>query len=62
MAKFLAVAAVLAWLFGTALLVAPAGFYAPTGIVVTPMMATIAQVVLGSLFARFLVRRREQPA
>jgi len=40
---FLTVAAVLAWLFGTALLVAPAGFYAPAGIVITPMVATIAQ-------------------
>ena len=43
MSIFLTVAAVLAWLFGVALLVAPAGFYAPTGIAMTPMVATIAQ-------------------
>lgn len=40
---FLAVAAVLAWLFGAALLAAPAQFYAPTGIQMTPMLATVAQ-------------------
>jgi hypothetical protein len=40
---FLSIAAVLAWLFGTALLAAPANFYAPTGIPMTPMIATIAQ-------------------
>lgn len=40
---FMAIAAVLAWLFGAALLVAPAQFYAPTGIEMTPMIATVAQ-------------------
>jgi hypothetical protein len=40
---FLAVAAVLAWLFGAALLFAPGPFYAPTGIAMTPLLATIAQ-------------------
>jgi hypothetical protein len=40
---FLAVAAVLAWLFGTALLLAPGPFYAPTGITMTPMLGTVAQ-------------------
>lgn len=40
---FLAVAAVLAWLFGTMLILAPARFYAPTGIALTPMLATLAQ-------------------
>ena len=40
---FLAIAAVLAWLFGLMLLVAPTQFYAPVGIVMTPMAATIAQ-------------------
>jgi hypothetical protein len=40
---FLAVAAVLAWLFGAALIAAPAAFYKPTGIDMTPMLATVAQ-------------------
>jgi len=40
---FLALAAVLAWIFGAALLFAPATFYAPTGIEMTPMIATLAQ-------------------
>ena len=40
---FLAIAAVLAWLFGGALLLAPGPFYAPTGIAITPMLATVAQ-------------------
>src|SRR5215510_7269225 len=40
---FLAVAAVLAWLFGAGLLLAPAGFYKPTGIEMTPLLATVAQ-------------------
>jgi hypothetical protein len=40
---FLAIAAVLAWLFGAALLFAPGGFYKPTGIEMTPLLATIAQ-------------------
>lgn len=40
---FLGFAAVLAWLFGAMLLFMPAQFYAPTGIVMTPMLATLAQ-------------------
>ncbi len=40
---FLAITAVLAWLFGLALLLQPAKFYAPTGIAMTPLIATIAQ-------------------
>src|SRR5690242_9413155 len=43
MKLFLAIAAILAWLFGAALLLAPAQFYAPTGIAMTPMIATIAE-------------------
>jgi hypothetical protein len=43
MRLFLAVAAVLAWLFGGLLLLAPAHFYAPTGMVMTPLLATVAQ-------------------
>jgi len=40
---FLSIAAVLAWIFGGALLLAPGPFYAPTGIAITPMLATVAQ-------------------
>ena len=40
---FLAIAAILAWLFGAALLFAPMQFYAPAKIEMTPMLATIAQ-------------------
>lgn len=43
MKLFLSIAAVLAWLFGGALLLAPAKFYEPTGISFTPMLGTIAQ-------------------
>ena len=43
MKVFLAIAAILAWLFGAALLFAPAEFYKPTGIEMTPMIATLAQ-------------------
>ena len=40
---FISVAAILAWLFGAMLLLIPGKFYAPTGIVMTPMLATLAQ-------------------
>ena len=40
---FLSIAAVLAWLFGAMLLLAPGPFYAPTGLAMTPMVATVAQ-------------------
>lgn len=43
MRVFLSVAAVLAWIFGGALLLVPAEFYRPTGIALTPMLATLAQ-------------------
>ena len=43
MKVFLAIAAILAWLFGAMLLLVPAEFYSPTGIAMTPMTATIAQ-------------------
>lgn len=57
---FLSIAAVLAWLFGAGLLLAPEGFYAPLHTTITPLIATIAQahgatlVGLGTLnwFAR----------
>jgi hypothetical protein len=40
---FLSIAAVLAWLFGAMLLLAPGPFYAPTGLTMTPMVAPVAQ-------------------
>ena len=43
MKLFISIAAVLAWLFGAMLLFAPAGLYAPAGIEMTPMIATLAQ-------------------
>jgi hypothetical protein len=43
MTTFLGIAAVLAWIFGAGLVLAPAGFYKPTGIEMTPLVATIAQ-------------------
>lgn len=43
MRVLLGVAAVLAWIFGALLLVMPGPFYAPTGITMTPMLATVAQ-------------------
>ena len=43
MKLFLAIAGVLAWLFGATLLLAPGQFYAPTGLALTPVLATLAQ-------------------
>ena len=40
---FLSIAAVLAWMFGAMLLTMPAKFYEPTGMTLTPMLATLAQ-------------------
>ena len=40
---FLMIAAALAWLIGAALLLVPEQFYLPTGIAMTPMIATVAQ-------------------
>lgn len=40
---FLSIAAVLSWLFGAMLLLAPGPFYAPTGLAMTPIVATVAQ-------------------
>lgn len=47
---FLAIAAILAWLFGIMLLFMPAQFYQPAGIVMTPMLATVAQAHGANLF------------
>ncbi|HYM41203.1 MAG TPA: hypothetical protein VET46_00420 [Steroidobacteraceae bacterium] len=43
MRLFLSIAAILAWLFGAALLLAPAKFYEPIGVSYTPMLGTVAQ-------------------
>lgn len=43
MRLFISIAAVMALLFGAALLLVPAQFDAPTGIAFTPMLGTIAQ-------------------
>lgn len=43
MKLFLSISAVLAWLFGIGLLFFPNQFNAPLGIVMTPILATVAQ-------------------
>ncbi len=43
MKLFLSIAGLLAWLFGAMLLFVPGQFYQPTGMVLTPMLATLAQ-------------------
>ena len=50
MKLFMSIAAVLAWLFGAALLLAPAKFYEPTGIALSPLLATVAQAHGATLF------------
>jgi hypothetical protein len=40
---FLAISAILAWIFGLGQLLAPSKFYAPMGNELTPMLATMAQ-------------------
>ena len=50
MKLFLAIAAILAWIFGLGQLLAPAKFYAPMGVEFTPMLATIAQTLGANLF------------
>jgi hypothetical protein len=60
----LAIAAILAWIFGAALLLAPDKFYAPTGMVLTPMLATLAQAHGATLFGlgviNWLARKAEK--
>ena len=46
MKLFLAIAAILAWLFGAILIAIPEPFYQPTGIAMTPLLATIAHLVV----------------
>src|SRR5262245_44877280 len=50
MKLFLSIAAVLAWIFGAGLLLAPDKFYAPMGITMTPILATIVQAHGATLF------------
>jgi hypothetical protein len=58
---FLIVAAVLAWIFGAALLFASPMFYAPMGIAVTPAIAVTAQaqgaILVGLGVVNWLARR-----
>jgi hypothetical protein len=49
MKLFLAISAVLAWIFGLAQLLAPAKFYAPMGVELSPLLATIAQMLGANL-------------
>lgn len=61
---FLAISGILAWLFGAALILAPAAFYAPTGIVMTPLIATVAQAhgttLIGLGLVNFLARNSDR--
>jgi hypothetical protein len=40
---FISISAVLAWMIGALLIIAPEKLYAPAGIAMTPLLATIAQ-------------------
>jgi hypothetical protein len=64
MRTFVAIAAVLAWCFGLALLVSPADFYKPTGIAMTPLIATLAQAhgatLVGLGTVNWLARKAEK--
>ncbi|HZP18083.1 MAG TPA: hypothetical protein VFB00_08970 [Terriglobales bacterium] len=62
MKVFLAITATLAWIFGIALLLAPAKFYAPMGLVLTPMLATIAQAHGATLFGLGVINWRARSA
>jgi len=64
MKVFLSIAAILAWIFGAMLLFVPEKFYAPTGLNLTPMLATLAQAhgatLIGLGFIDWLARRAER--
>ncbi len=64
MKTFLAMASILAWLFGAMLLIIPAKFYEPTGVAMTPMLATIAEAhgatLVGLGVVDFLARRADE--
>ncbi len=61
---FLSITAALAWLFGLALLLQPAKFYEPTGIAMTPLVATLAQAhgatLVGLGFVNWLARNADR--
>ena len=63
MRLFLLIAGVLACIFGAALILVPTQFYQPTGIAMTPLIATIAQAHGATLFGlgvfNILVRRAD---
>jgi hypothetical protein len=52
---FISIAAILGWFFGAALLFVPVEFYKPTGIVMTPMIATLPQAHGATLIGLSLV-------
>jgi len=60
---FLLIAGVLACIFGAALILVPTQFYQPTGIAMTPLIATIAQAHGATLFGlgvfNILVRKAD---
>jgi len=64
MKVFLAIAAILAWFFGAMLLFIPASVYIPTGITVTPTLATLAPTLgatlLGLGIINWLARRADK--
>lgn len=63
MRLFLLIAGVLACIFGAALILVPTQFYQPTGIAMTPLIATIAQAHGATLFGlgvfNILVRKAD---
>jgi hypothetical protein len=63
MRVFLLIAGILACLFGAALLLVPAAFYQPTGIEMTPRIATLPQAHGATLFGlgifNILVRKAD---
>jgi hypothetical protein len=66
MTVFLGISAVLAWVFGGALLFASAAFLAPMGIAVTPPIAVSAQaqgaILVGLGVINWLARRSDRAA
>jgi hypothetical protein len=66
MRVFLAVSAVLAWVFGGALLFATSQFFAPMGVGVTPAIAVIGQaqgaILLGLGVINWMARHESGPA
>ena len=60
---FLSIVAFIGWLVGGMLLFAPGKFYAPTGIIMNPMVATLAQAhaatLIGLAFINWLARNAD---